>query len=514
MTKRRCRDAAAWLAAEEAGALSPAERIRLQRHLESCATCRARAQGLSGVARMVREGTPHLSDGRSEHLWQAVRAGKGPAREGSATIPWGAIPRWAWVGAGAFGVTMVALWVFSAAPGPDQPGVGGPKLAAPVVVKVSTVSTAWAPAGWRVIEHLGVLGVGAADRASLEVKSGGRLVLRSDHETVTAAGDTRMSWVAGGVLRLKGGVLRIRSYAGRHSRLIVRVGPIEVHPLGTAYELRWPSPQGDCLRVAEGRVRVLGGARLRLDVPAGYGWGPGVASHRLSVIARARLGRALGVKDGISARVSPGATVGAMGPVTGLPPRVSTKITVSSRIRPVVSSRTVSRWDPRAISPVGAGRDATLPAIERLLLAGRITEARRDARRALARGDPPRAALHTLIAEGYLSERRYRLAHDAYLEAYRARPTTSVGANALYLAGTLEFERLRQTSLAKTRFSRYLKRYPAGLQRQGAYYMLFRCLKRLGDVKGVEAIVRRYREAYPRGPYVTVIRPVASSKVP
>ncbi len=497
MSNRRCREAAGWLAAREAGSLEDAERIRLQEHLESCGGCRRQAAGMAGVVEMLRESTPRLGGGRADRLWAAVRRGELP-RNASVETSSGWLPQWLWAGAGAFALTLLVLAVAGDAilgpPGADV--APAPRDSSPL------------PAGWAYLNGAagGVFGELKPGR-TLTVPPRGRLAIRAPNELLSADGGTRLS-VAGAALRLERGVLRMRNLPGRRCQLSVQVGEVVVTPLGTAFEVRRAAGEPISVAVAHGSVRVSSPA-THVIVRSGQRWS---SRKLLSLSRRGRreLAQRLGLTVAAVASVGKGASSG-HGEQRGIAaalPRVAKpspkSVARSSRRAPRATRRVIHK--PAKLSqPAPQVPAVDLRAIERLLLAGKPRQARQLARTALPSAGVQKAALHTLIAESLVRERWYPQAVAAYLAAYRAGVKSTVGADALYLAGVLELEQLRRPTLAKRRFSRYLSEYKRGRQRQGAHYMLVRSLRAAGDSAGARSAAKRYRSEFPRGRYLLAI---------
>lgn len=216
---------------------------------------------------LLREQTPRLSDSRREQLWRAVQRGPTPAAE-PARAGWGLLRLPAWMGASAlaFAATLVlALWLWPA-PSPKTP-------------------TPW------VAEGRGPLRPGQ----ELQVPPGAPVVLRSDRETVVAAGGSllRLPTDNTGELRLQRGELRIQTHRGQHSRLTVRLGALRVRPLGTAYRLRWPAA-GLQVAVDRGQVEVRSDDGKRVILRAGQGLHWGRDPRRLTTAERRELAASWG----------------------------------------------------------------------------------------------------------------------------------------------------------------------------------------------------------------------------
>lgn len=513
MTKWRCKEADVWTAAHLAGTLGDAERIRLQEHLDACSGCRRRAAGVGALVQLLREQTPQLSDSRREQLWRAVQ--RGPMVESAQTAAASEGHAWwqgmfrlpAWMGASAVAFTatlLLALWLWPGAP-----------PAAPTLP--------WVAEGLE-----GTLRPGQ----ELRVPRDGRMVLRSPHETVVAVGGSklRLPRAADGPLELRHGELRIQTRVGQHSRLMVRLGSLQVRPLGTAYRLRWPG-SGLHVAVDRGQVEVRSDAGRRVQVAAGQGLHWGRALRALTRTERRELaalwGRSLlaaapAVAPPVVAASPP--VVAASPPVVAASPPVRAATPVAAPVVPPLARATIvrprSRVGARKVRPTAAAKTTPraaspappktvaggeLAAIERLLLLGKTEAARRDAGRLLSRGNA-RAALQTLIAESWVRERHYNKACAAYLAAHAAEPASSLGATALYTAGALELEQLKRPDLAERRFTRYLDKYRQGRQREGAFYMLFRALRARGSAAAAAGVTQRYEREFPQGRYQAAMR--------
>jgi hypothetical protein len=226
------------------GALTPAERTRLERHLRTgCETCRARAAAYGRVAAALplAAGERSPRPGVKRALMERLGPRPAPARTG-----WPAWPRWAGVAAAAAACAVVA-WM-GLGPAPEAP------LRAPTV-NLSLRSGSLSQGGQAVAEGNGLAWgaalatsrAGAAEirvgsRAVLMVKPGSRLQLYHDGEKVTA--------------QLHGGCL---FSAVSHGQVFnVQMGAIRVESHGTVFLVRQVREDQAYVCICQGSIRVTG----------------------------------------------------------------------------------------------------------------------------------------------------------------------------------------------------------------------------------------------------------------
>jgi hypothetical protein len=304
------------------------------------------------------------------------------------------------------------------------------------------------------------------------------------------------------------------AHDGESCALWIVAGELRVHPLGTVFSVSRAVGGYVEVAVVEGRVEVVGPERT-VNVTAGsrLRWGSGV--EKLSEEER-RL-----MLSADAAQVTPRAS-----PADG-PADESRAAAAASEQRhePGQSGPRTPAWSeaPRQ-QPAGRAHpkpdiQSEILAIERLLSRGETTRARSQARELLAGAggieERHAAALSTLIAESLLKEGRYRPARDTYLDVWRRHAATAYGRDALFTAGSIELEQLQRPDRARKRFEAYLDKVPGGAQREGAHYLLYRSLQRLGRDQEASQQAAAYRREFPGGEYADRMpRPASGSRAP
>ena len=349
--------------------------------------------------------------------------------------------------------------------------------------------------------------------------------------------------------------------ATRHE-LTVAVSGVIVEPKGTSFSVGTEPNGSPRVQVSEGLVHVRPPAGKSVALRSGISLRWGKQPTRFEAQARQRLTQTLrsvrllahGLERGKTGRVRLSADAGGQLRIDGLPigagkatlflPRghylaesgppgelgkpgtLGKLVEVATAERHValagskaVSKRPVAPTERRKAAPTkrrkGWGRkrrtrvaESTrstskrlLRRIERHLAAGDPARARKLARSYLRKSGAPAAALQTLVAESYVREHAYRLAASVYLRIHRRFTASNYGAQALYMAGSLELDQVRRPRRAKAHFSRYLALYATGRLRQGAYIMLIRALRASGMSREARRVARRYIREYPKGRY-------------
>jgi hypothetical protein len=466
MSRQGCRQAELWLAAVDAGQLDDASRIRLLDHLERCPACTRQAQAVSWITAVLRAEPIEPRAEQLDRVWRRVHYA-------SAAAPRSRPARYAlrWRLALAAGLGLAALTAALAIESGRSPteSVSFLRDAGRIRVLASRTplrkdrisrwrATVLARARWLV------------PGAELRVERGGRAVLTSEAERIVLEEETRVELVTEesgtSVVRLHAGALAARTLDGGGSRAIVAAGRLRVRPLGTLYAVRWRAG-APAVEVAAGRVEVTGGGR-RVVVSAGQTLRAGEAPTPLGDGRARELERALAAEE--ARALTPAPTSAASTPTP-------------------------------AVVPLDLGVE--LRAIERLLARGQTAAARSriERLRALPQAGAREPTLTTLLAESFMRERRYARARDVYRQLALRHPRGRPGADALYMAATIELEQLGDARAAQTSLERYLARYPGGRQREGAYYLLCRALLQAGDAERASRAAARYLSEFPRGHY-------------
>ena len=538
----RCKEADLWAAALRSGAGEAADQIRLQEHLEECAGCRARRGQLSALVATLRGGSSEPSNAQLQRIWRRVEAGRA---EGYTAQPW---PWWArlrrlrspWVLAGAASILLLlgtGTWLLG-----QRGGLSRQR-------RTETIARALrlAAPGWQLLASEGAR-LAEGGRA-LVVASGGFALLRSARELVVVRPGTQLELIAPRRLRLHNGILVISSWQGSAPEVQVLAGTCALTPIGTSFEVHYADERLR-LAVLEGRVRVVDaeksvtlvagqaldrGERVPLNPRLGLRLAAELALLRstlglpeLPPSMAAQPAALQGAGAQASARVLGPGRRDARGPSrvpTGTgksepknaknaasgpsPSSAAERRSVQDFRRPELGRKRTpqptARPEPRPL--VRAGK-ADLRRVEMLLARGQTAAARRLAAALLAgRPAPPLAAmLATLVAESHLVERNFSSALAAYLAVEKQYPQTMLAADSLYMAGSLELEQLNRANRATGRFQRYLKHYPQGRQREGAYVMLARAARRAGAKATLSWAVQAYLTTYPRGQYASFMQ--------
>jgi ferric-dicitrate binding protein FerR (iron transport regulator) len=288
MTRWSCLQTAALLQGRAAG-LSEGDRLRLEEHLEGCATCRADAAALDALTALARGAERiALSDRAvSRAIASALRGGDEATRR-PAPAP-GSRRVWVLASVGAVAVAAAMLfWTWrpgadhgipprTGSAGIDTPGQDpGAATAAPT--PSSPAHAAPAPAAvarvarGRVTHAGGVLEAGAALPADVRLDAAADAELEVAHARVTVPAGAAVSWSAGagdpGVTLHAGHVIAAVDPAP-HAPFHVRTADFRVEVVGTRFEVRPHS-----VRVHEGvvRVRAPGGAVLVEALGPGGSW--------------------------------------------------------------------------------------------------------------------------------------------------------------------------------------------------------------------------------------------------
>jgi hypothetical protein len=540
MSNRTCRQADVWMAAVDAGQLDEANRIRLLDHLESCAPCARRARGIASLVALLKDEAVELRSDRLQHVWSRVLASSASpsartlfaARRRAWLLPLGATAvALAAAAAGVFFSLRATRNVRSPLTAATQPMGPGRRLPWRTVIlsRVLVNDATPARAGGE---------VGPGDR--LTVSSGGSALLISPAEVIILRGDTQISFSTASMIELERGSLAVRTRQGpAPQEIAIQAGPVRVRPVGTTFSVERASAAPVRIAVASGRVEVSSsGARATLPSGQMLDWGG--RPRAIDIQAQRKLARELGLAMDLASRLATrsashlrvsgprgnpiqvdGLLVGEGQATLLLPPgrhEVTLEAASGGTTSRMVELRagasrdldldheTSARWP--GFPPGGAASarqaEAEIRVVEELLSRGQASQARRTAIRLLGlpqtQGHEP--SLHTLIAESHMHERRYDAARDAYLQLWRRYSGTTLGADGLYMAGSLELEQLHQERAARKRFERYLAAYPRGRQREGAFYLLCQSLLRTGERQLALDVASRYRSEFPRGRFL------------
>jgi ferric-dicitrate binding protein FerR (iron transport regulator) len=453
------------MAAINAGELDEASRIRLLDHLDECESCAGRATWVSQAVALLREEPIALRHDHLQRVWRNVAAARHAA---PATRRTGRGWKIGLAAAGALAAGVLVVLLLR----PARP---------------SETTEPTEPASWRAVVLEGARLESAArtpgERAArpgdrVVVDHVGRAVFSSAAEVIVAQQDTELRFATvGGTrqLRLVKGVVAVQTRSSAGSELVVVAGAVEIRPVGTAYAVRWSDASHLEVAVAEGRVRVASPERS-VTLGAGQELVWGAAPRPLEAAARRRLEVELAQE-----------------------PTQVAHLPSASTSRPAA----VATPDPASDPPPEIDLQREVRRVERLLAEGHAAQARARAQRLLSRsrGGAHEPSLLTLMAESYVRERRYRDARDAYLQVWRRHPRSALGADGLYMTGSLELEQLLQPASARVRFERYLAAYARGRQRQGAHYLLCLALLQSGETKLARAVAERYLDEFPRGQY-------------
>jgi tetratricopeptide (TPR) repeat protein len=340
------------------------------------------------------------------------------------------------------------------------------------------------------------------------------------------------------------GTVSVRTLAdGRGPEPVIAVAGLVIRPSGTAFRVRLPADGQPEVAVADGEVQVRSaGASVQVRAGSVLAWGGG--QRRLQPAARQRLAEELSRAVQLARSAARQTTAGRLsvvgpkrqqirvdGVLLGSSWAVSLVGTGIHEVALVHGERVVSRRQVRVAagstsrlrlvpqgpqrqprdgaSKRGAGRTGAqtirgaLRQIESLLARGQTRLARQQALHLLrasgARAHRPQ--LLTLVAESHVREGRYREARRTYLRIWQRHPATNLGAEALYMTGSLELEQLGDLGAAREHLRRYLASYRRGHQREGAYFLLFRTLQRAGEGRAAGALARRYLAEFPGGQF-------------
>jgi len=518
MPRTDCKQADIWAAALDAGELDEPSRLRLMEHLDDCQACRERAQGLSALAGLLRDEPAIFPRHRATAIWRNVEA----AAMAAPPKPVRATPRrrraialaCAAAALLALGASLLLTAPDDSAPAP-APAVAKntPKAPAPAAAQEAVARTAPAavmpapapvependgksPRRWKISWVNGQAKTG--DRAldsgatltagdSLQVASQGRALLVGPSEVLVVGEGTSLELEGSGAgddrVRLERGQVTVLT---RHEAKLddgprrpveVAVANLVVRPMGTVFSVSWSGSGAPQISLAEGRLVVASATRsVTLEAPTRFTWGE--QPRRLSGDRARRMVRRL----------------------TSAGQRDRQGASTAARSASGVSKKATGR----------SSLDAQVSALEQLLREGKTAQLRARVEELLGdeglASNPAAPALFSLVAESYLRQGNYARARDAYLRTWKLGKRTRHGMDALYNAGTIALDQLRQPSTARGNLERYLASYPRGSQRQGAYYMLHRCLKQLGAAGEAASLADKYRAEFPSGQYLELLK--------
>ena len=510
MTGTDCKKADLWAASLNAGELDEPRRLRLMEHLDECQACRERAQGLSALAGLLRDEPAILRRHRANAIWRNVEAVAAASPPKHVQIA----PRRRQVIA--LACAAAALLALGAslllAPGAPEPAPVAPAVAknveaapAPAVMgeavarpentarptpavattdgksprrgKISWVN-GQARAGDRDLDSGATLTAGD----SLQVASQGRALLVGPTEVLVVgegtslglegndAGNDRVRLERGQVTVLTRQEAKVND--GSRRPVEVAVADLVVRPMGTVFSVSWSGSGAPQISLAEGRLVVASASHsVTLEAPTRFTWGE--EPRRLSGDRARRMVRQL---TSAGQRSSPGAS-------------------------DAVKARAAAKQ---------SSFRAELNALEQLLRDGKAAQVRARVEELLGDegydGSSAAPALFSLVAESYLRQGNYARARDAYLRTWKLGKKSLHGMDALYNAGSIALEQLRQPAMARGHLERYLASYPRGSQRQGAYYLLHRCLKQLGATDDATRLADKYRSEFPAGQYLELLK--------
>lgn len=393
--------------------LSPAQALRLEDHLASCARCSEEAALLDGLRELATSAPASLRPVVREQAIRRALSQAGAVQVGGSGLerlwPAGALAAAALIAAAAaFG-----LVVRQGSSEVEQPrsAAGAMKPIAPAAAAASAhVLSGEVEMDGRT--HTGGMALGSAH--ALRSATGATIVLA--HATVELRAGTALRWNAQArELHLDEGSVVADVDPRAHQPFTVATPEFAVHVLGTRFEVSLED-----VIVERGRVRVVAADGTVLAESL-------VAGERLIVPPSAFF-------EGDAAVEHPRAQRGRRArhaPPTG-----------------------ASQPDPGAL----------LAQARAHLAARKVADARQSVEAALAltrRAPRQRAEAMSLRAECALVEGDLGTAIEAYLRVARAFGREPAGQNALFAAARLEAERGRSAAAAAL-FERYLARYPSG----------------------------------------------------
>lgn len=523
MSRYDCKKADLWAAALEAGELGEPSRLRLMEHLDDCPDCRQRAAGLSTLAELLREEPVSLQNHRANAIWRNVQAAAADAppravrtapRRGrrvaflavacAATLALGAVLLLAGDTPNNEAVAPVARGDQPpAAVAHDQVPVPAPSpLQARPAPEESTPELAAnpdAPRRWEISWVNGkasakgrALGRGTTLTAGdkLQVAKEGRALLVGPSEVMVVGEGTSLGLEGSGAgddrVRLERGQVTVLTRHGAKSEnsprhpVEVAVAGLVVRPLGTVFSVSYSGDGAPQISLAEGRLIVSSADRsVTLEAPASFTWGE--EPLRLSGDRARRLLARL-TSAGQRARPEP----------------------------PVAQPRPAKIQAAPAPPAEQDSLSGELRALEQLLREGKAAQVRARVEELLedeaARQHRDAPALFSLVAESYMRQGNYPRARDAYIRTWQASRRSLHGMDALYNSGSIALDQLGQPGKARGHLERYLNDYRRGRQRQGAYYLLHRCLKQLDRADEAASLAAKYSAEYPKGQYLELLR--------
>lgn len=305
----------------------------------------------------------------------------------------------------------------------------------------------------------------------------------------------------GAEIALERGSLDLAVVHREHARWLVRVGPFQVHVIGTRFETSWdPVTEQFGVALREGAITisgpVVGDARA---VRAG---------ERLTISTATNTVES----SSIEASAAPGPSASA--PIEAAPapaPRAPATVAPSATARaadlePLVPRGAMSNEAQAALPP--APREA--PGWAALALDAKYKDALAAAERegfdAICAG----ASAHDLHALGDAARLGGSAARSAQaFNALRARfPGSQEAAAAAFILGRIAQDQSRDYAGAAKLFARYLSEQPGGAFAADAAGRLVEVEDRLGDDPGARRAASRYLAAYPNGSHAAYARSV------
>lgn len=489
---RRERQIDVWMAALEADQLDEEDRVRLQEALEKEPQAAERAQGLSRMVAELRDNSHDLSQNQLDRLCRRVATAERADGQREREAPRRPFLLWG-LSAGALAAAAVAV-VFWMAIGERGEA---PRVAPPArrVAKAKVVEPAPPEiTRWQVLaQREASLERGATSQTRHRLRSGagidvghkGHVLLSNKARYLVARGGARLRVVGDEKIELRSGRLEVISAPGEAStRLVVHTAGWRVEPIGTVFSVT-SRASGPRVVVSEGEVRLTSPDGRVRSIRAGEA---GDQSAQAEEAKLERLGQALRALHKAGSLEAAALSAALTSPDKGPEPTAS---------QPVVARKA------RSARQRGRSKDSTILEVEELLKRGDAAAARSRALALLSRtrSTKRRQLLRLIVAESYLREHRYAEARSHYLRAYKRGRRSSLGAEALYMVGSIELEQLGRARAAEGRFRGYLKRYRRGRQRQGAYYLLCRSLVRRKQTPAARQCAQSYLREYPKGQF-------------
>ncbi|WP_437321782.1 FecR domain-containing protein [Sorangium sp. So ce385] len=315
----------------------------------------------------------------------------------------------------------------------------------------------------------------------------------------------------GAEIALERGALDLSIVHSDHTRWSVRVGPFQVHVIGTRFETRWdPTTEQLVVALREGAITVSGPI---------VGDARAVRAGERLTISPAKGTLEVGALDEAPAPAPTAAVPSA--PAPSAPPEVA----VPDEAAPVVATPDVASPGP----PTRAGEAA--PPSPRVRASADVTAApARPAApdwRALALEAKYKDALAAAELEGFDAICAAASAHDLRVlgdvarlggnparagqafTSLRARfPGSPEAATAAFLLGRIAQDQSKDHAGAAGWFTRYLSERPGGENATEAAGRLIEAAHEMGDEAGARRAAERYLAAHPSGPHAAYARRV------